>query len=186
MFNGNQYLQMADPGNDWLLWARQMIAHHKSLVQEIQQYTEATARNTEAIARIGLLEERIKDLSVSHSATHNETKIIQRDLRLVADNLHEVESQCDTTARSTNRRVTQLEEQQGALLTAVERCKSQLETAIERQRHETPEWWMQQTYALTELKEYQRRENAERKKEINELRTLLEQLSLAMQKQGEL
>ncbi|KAG6995519.1 acylpyruvase FAHD1 [Physcia stellaris] len=65
----------------------------------MQQLSQATARNTEAIARTGileeqfsgatarieLLEEQIRDQSVSHSEVHDRTKVIREDLHRLSD-----------------------------------------------------------------------------------------------------
>ena len=168
---------MADPGPQWLMWAHQMKTRHSDLVKQIQQ-------NTEAVAHAKLLEEQVNQLAVTHSGLQDETKTIRVDLQLLSSNLAEVEKQCEAEFGNTIRRVTSLEEQLGNLLGVVERCKSQAETALQRQGKETPEWRMQQAHDLTGLKEYQRRENVERKNEIDELRAQFEKLTHAMNRQG--
>ena len=166
-----------DPGPQWLLWAHQMRAQHSDLAKQIQQ-------NTEAVAHAKLLEEQVKQLDVTHSALKDETKTIRVDLQLLSSNLCEVEKQCEAEFGNTIRRVTSLEEQLGNLLGVVERCKSQAETALQRQGKETPEWRMQQAHDLTGLKEYQRRENDVRKNEIDQLRAQFEKFKNGINRQG--
>ena len=189
---------MAEPGPQWLIWAHQMKTHHSGLVKQVQKTAEDTAlsteghsdlvkqvqQNAEAVAQARLLEEQIKQLTASHSALHDETKTIRVDLQRLSGSVGEVEKRCDAELKSTSRRVTNLEEQSGTLLGSVERCKSQVETAFQRQRRETPERRIQQAHDLAELKEYQRRENHDRKHEIDELRAQFEKLTYAMSKQG--
>lgn len=167
---------MADPGPQWLIWAHQMKTDHSGLVKQVQQ-------NTEAVAHARLLEEQIKQLTVSHSALHDETKRIRVDLQALSGNLGEVEKHCDAEFRNTSRRLANLEEQSGTL-GFVERRKSQAETALQRQRQETPERWIQQAHDLAGLREYQRQENHDRKNEIDELRAHFEKLAYAMNKRG--
>ena len=146
-----------------------MKTHHSDLVKQVKQ-------NAEAVAHASLLEEQVKQLTMSHSALHDESKTIRGDLQLLSSNLGEVEKSCHAEFGNTSRRVTNLEEQSRTLLGVVERCKSQAETAHQRQR--------QQAHDLTGLKEDQRRENADRKNEIDELRAQFEKLTDAMNKQG--
>ena len=180
---------MADVGPPWLLWANQMKTHHSDLVKQVQQNAEATTRNTEGhsdlVSQVQQTAEAVaQQVTVSHSALVDEAKTIRGDLQLLSSKLGEVEKHCDAEVRNTNRRVASLEKQSGALLGVVEGCKSQTETALQRQRQETPEWRMQQAHDLTELKEYQRRENIDRKTEIDDLRAQFEKLTDAMKSQG--
>ncbi|KAL8796726.1 MAG: hypothetical protein Q9195_001116 [Heterodermia aff. obscurata] len=164
---------MADPGPQWLIWAHQMKTHHSDLAKQVQQVTDATTRNIEGHSDLVKQVQQNADAiaqqrNMSHSALHEETKTIRGDLQLLSRNLGELEKRCDTEFRNLSRRVTNLEEQAGTLLDLVERCKSTAETALQRQGQETPELWMQQAHDLTRLKEHQRRENADRKNEIEE------------------
>ena len=189
---------MADPGPQWLIWAHQMKTHHSDLARQVQQIAEASARNieghsnlakqvqqnAEAVAHAKLLEEQIKQLTMNHSALQDETKTIHVDLQLLSSNLDEVGKHYDAESSNTSRRVTSLEEQSGTILGFVERSKTQAETMLQRQSQETPEWWMQQARDLTGLKEHQKRQNDDRKDEIDQLRAQFEKLKYAMNKQG--
>lgn len=137
-----------DPGPEWLVWAQQLRVFHNEHLHHMQQLSEATARNTEAIARIGileeqlsevtarnteafarigLLEEQMRDQSVSHSEVHDRTKVIREDLHRLSDAVGTVERYCNVEFNKTSRRFSIVEKQQEALLRAVERGKSQVE-----------------------------------------------------------
>lgn len=173
---------MADPGPQWLIWAHQMKTHHSDLVKQVQQNADATTRLIEGHADIVKQVQQNADavaqqLAVSHSALHNETKTIRADLQLLSSNLGQVEKNCGAEFTNTGRRIINLEEQSGTLLGLVEGCNSKAETAIQRQG--------QQSHDLTGLKEYQRRENVDRKKEVDELRAQFEKLTYVTNRQGD-
>ena len=116
-----------DPGPEWLVWAQQLRVFHNEHLHHMQQLSEATARNTEAFARIGLLEEQMRDQSVSHSEVHDMTKAIREDLHRLSDAVGTVERYCNVEFNRTSRRFSIVDKQQEALLHAVERGKSQVE-----------------------------------------------------------
>lgn len=132
-----------DPGPEWLIWAQQLRVFHNEHLHHMQQLSQATARNTEAIARTGileehfsgatarieLLEEQIRDQSVSHSEVHDRTKVIREDLHRLSDAVGTVETHCNVEFNKTNRRFSTVEKKLEALLRAVERGKSQVENS---------------------------------------------------------
>ena len=177
------------PGPEWMIWAGNLKYRHEELCHQIQQHTDATTANSEAIAqsdeKIKDVNLRHEDLRLSHSTLHDKTSGLPKDVQLLTRKVDDMQQFCEMKHQTCNRRLTKVEQLQEGLLGRVEHCHSQIEAAVERQPHVTPEREQQPTHDLTGLKQHVNRQSA-LEKEVNEMRKEVRALRSALQSEGRL